>query len=211
MALSLGVVLSARLWAFPEASRQTRVACVACHANPAGGAELTDAGKAYAAKKKTPIEPTGRKAEYVGSDRCRMCHLGQHQSWSETPHARALTNLSAADSVAVATMAAKLKVRLERSAAETEACVRCHVTGFHLAGGYPTADSARAVSLARVGCESCHGPGSLHVYATLAEKKKVIDGAPNSRLCVQCHTAQTSPGFDFEHMVLRGAHPKKEG
>ena len=211
LALPMGLAVAAQLWAFPESARQTKRACVACHSNPAGGAELTDAGKAYATKKKVPAEAIGRKADYVGSARCGSCHTRLHQAWSETAHGRALANLMTADSSAIASMAGRLEVKLERPPAQSDGCVTCHVTGFHLPGGYPAADSALNVSLAAVGCESCHGPGGLHVYAPFVEKKTVIRRAVSAKLCTQCHTPQTHPDFKFEDMVMKGAHPRKEG
>ena len=207
------IVLSvaARLWAYPENARQTKRACAACHTNPAGGAELTEGGKAYQAKKKIPADATTKKAGYVGSARCRSCHVGQHQAWSETPHSRALAKLASADSAAIAGMAAKLKVKLEHPPVQTEACVVCHVTGFKLAGGYPGADSAATASLSAVGCESCHGPGSVHVTSAFSGKKTTIVRAVSEKVCTQCHTEQTSPGFDFGDMMMIGAHSKKDG
>jgi mono/diheme cytochrome c family protein len=71
------------------------------------------------------------------------------------------------------------------------------------------ADSAATASLSAVGCESCHGPGSLHVSAPFSMKKGVIQRVPSSRLCVQCHTAQTSPAFDYDALRMKGAHPKQ--
>jgi hypothetical protein len=206
----LGLGSAARLWAFPDDAKKTQRACVTCHTNPAGSRELTEGGKAYNAKKKIPIEIDARRADYVGSARCRSCHLGEHQSWSETRHGQALAHLAAADSVAVAAMAAKLKVKLVAPPEKTGACVVCHVTGMALPGGYPGADSAATASLSAVGCESCHGPGSLHVSAPFSMKKTVIQRVPSARLCAQCHTAQTSPAFDYDALRMKGAHPKSD-
>jgi hypothetical protein len=106
-------------------------------------------------------------------------------------------------------MAAKLKVELKGPAAENDACVVCHVTGFRLAGGFPAADSAKNAALGAVGCESCHGPGGKHVLAALAEKKKTINRSVTEKLCVQCHTPVISPKFDFEDAKKRGVHRLK--
>jgi hypothetical protein len=207
--LALATV-AAPLWGFPEHSRQTQRACASCHSNPAGGAELTDAGKAFKGKKKIPAAAVARHADYVGSARCRSCHLGEHQAWSDTRHGHALEHLAAADSAAVAAMAGRLGVTLKAPPTQTEACVVCHVTGFRLTGGFPAADSAANAALAVVGCESCHGPGSLHVSAPFSQKKNVIQRAVPASLCAQCHTAKTSPEFDYAAMVMKGAHPKRE-
>src|SRR5262245_16902004 len=208
--LLLGVGATSRLWAFPDFARKTQRACVTCHGNPAGGGELTEGGKAYAAKKKVPAESEARRADYVGSGRCRSCHLAEHQSWSTTRHGSALANLAAADSAAVAAMAAKLKVKLTTPPEKTDACVVCHVTGMSLPGGYPGADSTAHANLSAVGCESCHGPGSLHVSAPFSMKKTVIQRVPSAKLCMQCHTGVTSPAFDYDSTRMKAAHPKQE-
>src|SRR5262249_42071831 len=47
-------------------------------------------------------------------------------------------------------------------------CVVCHVVGFGTTGGY--ADEQTTAHLKHVGCESCHGPGSVHVKAMAASQ-----------------------------------------
>ena len=195
--------------AFPRFARATKAACAACHANPAGGLELTDAGKAFKADS-TKVPAAGAAgAEYVGSTRCRMCHSAQAQSWATTPHAHAFEPLKAAHDAIVAAMARRLHAEVKGKASESEACVVCHVTGFQLAGGYPAADSTKNASLANVTCEACHGPGSRHLAAPISMKKKMINRAVTASLCTQCHTPAMSPGFNFEGFRKRGVHAMK--
>ena len=203
----IGVSLAVHAWAFPQYARQTKLACVTCHANPAGGADLKAAGKAFKADMtKAPAADTAKAAEYVGINKCKMCHLKQYKEWHETRHASALVNLQKADAKAAADMSAKLKVELKGSPAQTEGCVGCHVTGFHLAGGYPAADSAKTAAVSNMTCEGCHGPGSLHAAAPVAMKKTLINKAVSANMCMQCHTAVTSPAFKFEEYAKRGVH-----
>jgi hypothetical protein len=197
--------LAAQAWAFPSITMKTKAACAACHVSPAGGAELTAAGKAYGAEKKVP-EAKVAGAEYVGSKKCMMCHPKQHKSWAETAHAKAFTNLKAATGEPVAAFAKAMGVELKGKAAESDACVGCHVTGFKMAGGYPAADSTKNVALAAVGCEGCHGPGSKHVTAPMAEKKKAIYGTVSAKMCMDCHTAAASPKFDYAEFKKKGVH-----
>lgn len=206
LAAGVGVTLALHAWAFPEVARQTKLACAACHANPAGGVDLTDAGKVYKADMKPPSAAVAKAAEYVGVNKCKMCHLKQYKAWQETRHASALVNLRKADAKATADMAARLKVELKGPAAQNDACVGCHVTAFHLAGGFPAADSTKTAGVSNVTCEACHGPGSLHASAPAAEKKKFIAKAVGAAMCMQCHTPAMSPNFKYEEYVKRGVH-----
>jgi len=203
------LVAAGPLWAFPEIARETKTACVACHTNPAGGVGLTEAGAKYKSEKKAAAAQDAKQAEYVGSGKCKMCHLAEHKAWSESPHAKALTNLKAADAKAVAAVAGKMKVELKGAAAESALCVTCHVTGYELAGGYSAADSAKSAALGAVGCESCHGPGSLHLTAPKADKKKFIYKDVSAKMCTQCHTPAMTPDFNYDVMMKKGVHPKK--
>jgi hypothetical protein len=169
------------------------VAVVACFALAAGAA---DAPKP--------------KAEYVGSNKCKTCHIKQHKAWAETGHAKAFTKLETMDAQAAAEMAAKIKVELAGAAHKTDACVTCHVTGFQ-AGGFPAADSTKNANLAAVGCEACHGPGSAHVALKPAERKTeaaktTIKTTMTAEDCQKCHTADFTPKFDLDAMKAKGVH-----
>lgn len=205
----IGFVVAAPLWAFPEIARETTTPCVACHTNPAGGVGLTEAGTKYKAEKKATAARDAKQAEYVGSAKCKLCHMAEHKAWSESAHAKAFTNLKSADAKAVAAVAEKMKVELKGPATESADCVKCHVTGYELAGGYPAADNAKTDAVAAVGCESCHGPGSLHVAAPKAEKTKFIYKIVSAKMCTECHTPTMTPGFNYAEMVKKGVHPTK--
>ena len=200
------VGLAAHAAAFPQFARDTKLACSTCHMIPAGGPDLTDAGKAYKADKKAPAAGAAKAAEYVGIGKCKMCHYKQYKAWLETPHSHALSNLKNADPKAAAEMAGKLKVELTGNPASNDACVVCHVAGFQLAGGYTAADTSKVATLGNVTCEACHGPGSLHVAAAAADKKKLINRNVTANLCMQCHTSVTSPKFNFEEFKAKGVH-----
>jgi len=138
--------------------------------------------------------------------KCKMCHMKQFKAWAETPHAKAWAGLKNADPKKAGEMSAMLKIELKGSPSTTDGCVTCHVTGFHLAGGYPAADSAKTAVVSNMTCEGCHGPGSLHASAPMAEKKKFINRMVSAKLCTQCHTPALSPNFKYEEYVKRGVH-----
>jgi hypothetical protein len=197
LAAASPIAFAVHVYAYPQAARTTKAACASCHANPAGGAELTAAGTAFKADPAKAPE-AGQPVAYAGTEKCKMCHMKQYKAWQSTKHAGALAALKAAPDTVVAAVAAKLGVKLEGAAASADGCVGCHVTGFQLPGGYPAADSAKTAAVAMVGCEACHGPGSKHVTAPMADKKKLINKAVGANLCMQCHTPVMSPGFKFE-------------
>ncbi|HET9326200.1 MAG TPA: cytochrome c family protein [Candidatus Eisenbacteria bacterium] len=196
-----------KLWAYPETARQQKAAaCASCHTNVAGGAALNEAGAAFKADNAKAVAAAAKAAQYVGVNKCKMCHVKQHKAWATTAHAKAWAGLKKTTPEKAAEMATALKVEIKGSPATTEGCVSCHVTGFQLAGGYPQADTAKAANVVNVTCEGCHGPGSLHVTAPAAEKKKTINRAVTANMCKQCHTPATSPKFDFAEYSKRGVH-----
>jgi predicted CXXCH cytochrome family protein len=205
----VGAVLgvSATAFALPQFARETKAACAACHANPAGGADLTDAGKGYKTEKKSP---TGEApvAEYVGVNKCRACHISQFKSWQASKHAKAFGMLKATSPEQLTAMAAALNVEVKGDPSTDDNCVVCHVTGFQLPGGFPGADSTKHAALSNVTCENCHGPGSKHVSAATADKKKFINRGAGAMLCAGCHTAAMSPAFKFEEYKAKIVHWK---
>jgi Cytochrome c554 and c-prime len=76
-------------------------------------------------------------------------------------------------------------------------CIPCHTVGFQTQSGYRR--EFGSLKLVNVGCESCHGPGSLH-----AEQRR--SGAPsldNFRTlgagdCQKCHHGEFSRPFEWE-------------
>ncbi len=138
--------------------------------------------------------------DYVGVNKCKMCHMKEYKAWAETKHAHALENLKAADAATIAKMAELLKVEVKDHPETNAECVHCHVTGYKKAGGYSAAaDSAKNAGVAFVACEACHGPGTKHMAVPMSDKegrKKAILH-PTAETCQGCHTAEISPKFDF--------------
>src|SRR5512147_2607690 len=145
--LMLLVSVTGAAWAFPRFARLTKKDCATCHANVAGGAALTDAGKAFKADTTKAPAANVEGATYVSNAKCKMCHLTEYKSWQTTPHAKALDMLKSADAAKVTEMSTRLGVKLTAPAAESPECLQCHVTGHGLAGGYPGADSTKTAAL----------------------------------------------------------------
>ncbi|HIL80684.1 MAG TPA: redoxin domain-containing protein [Myxococcales bacterium] len=125
-------------------------------------------------------------ADYVGSDACQSCHLAEFATWGSSPHAHSLTSLAT-----------------ENKTNDGD-CLACHTTGYGRQGGFPAeGDANRHVDLARVGCESCHGPGSNHVAEGSAKLGSIIslgdkcDSCVILQICGSCHDEANDSDFTF--------------
>jgi hypothetical protein len=105
------------------------------------------------AQTKHPIQIQFPDAKYVGSEACKKCHPFAFQVWQKSKHAQGFNTLVAAT-----------RPKLRQFDGE---CVVCHVIGFDYLTGYRNEQATP--HLKDVGCESCHGPGSIH-----ADKKNPL-------------------------------------
>jgi len=128
---------------------------------------------------------------YAGAAECAGCHEPQAKQWSRTPHASAF---------------ALLQRGQEGLDASQPECLLCHTVGFGAQGGY--VNKARTPQLRGVQCESCHGPGRAHVQAARAGRPHTGDiaRAVPRTACVKCHTAEKSPGFNYERSLASVRH-----
>ncbi|MFL5329536.1 MAG: multiheme c-type cytochrome [Gemmataceae bacterium] len=86
---------------------------------------------------------------FIGSDKCKMCHEqdGVWAKYKKTAHFHAYETL----------VKKAVKPTLRQYDGE---CIVCHAVGFLNNTGF--VDEKKTPHLENVGCESCHGPGSLH-------------------------------------------------
>jgi Cytochrome c554 and c-prime len=139
---------------------------------PVVGAAAAPAGAAAAPASAGP---------FVGSDACRACHAKEGADWAASGHASALLTLDG------------------RPSGGDASCLRCHVTGHGVTGGFASRESTPA--LASVGCESCHGAGRDHVTRTSVPYGKVTVAT-----CTTCHDRANSPKFDVYSYLPRVDH-----
>jgi len=146
-----------------------------------------------AAFKTKPVSaPAKGEAKYVGMAVCDDCHPDEVKHWKTTKHAGAWKTL------------------VDRGQEFDFDCIGCHVTGYDKPGG---ANLGFNEPLRDVQCETCHGPGSLHVDLGGTEKPAKIARKPADDLCAtQCHTKEHSDTFDLapylRDIVGEGHAPK---
>ncbi|MXY99190.1 hypothetical protein F4Y93_00570, partial [Candidatus Poribacteria bacterium] len=119
------------------------------------------------------LEQTAKNG-YTSADACRNCHEQEYLQWSATRHAFAFETL------------------LQKERYFDPNCVGCHTTGFGYATGFQI-ENHETSTLRGVQCETCHGPGKQHVGNP---KKTNIRLAADTSLCLECHDAKHSPGFE---------------
>jgi hypothetical protein len=90
--------------------------------------------------------PGNGEPTYIGSKACSKCHDRAYDIWLKSDHAHAYKTLVDAK-----------RPSLRQYDGE---CIVCHTVGFRYKTGFQ--DEVSTPLLKDVGCESCHGPGSLH-------------------------------------------------
>ena len=126
------------------------------------------------------------KSPYLGEQKCKVCHIDQHEKWSQSEHAKAFA-------------------KLEAVGKEFDShCVGCHVVGFLQPGGY--LDLGLSSHLTGVQCENCHGGARKHA-AKAGQVPTPNKGMSKEQICGQCHVREHSPSFNLETYWPQVAHP----
>ncbi len=117
-----------------------------------------------------------KDAKYVGSKKCRSCHLKEHKTWRKTKHYKTFE-------------------QLEGPEKKDPDCLKCHTTGYGKPGGFVSEKDTP--DLRSTGCESCHGPGGKHVVAAKSAPEtgkwdKKMSKTPAANTCVKCHNPHVS-------------------
>jgi len=118
--------------------------------------------------------PAKGQAAFVGNAACAECHAESFPVWDASKHHQAWKTLEEVGK----------QYHLN--------CTGCHVTGWEKPGGVCRLD--KVAGRENVGCESCHGPGSLHVEDPSSDN---VIAKPGQAVCVTCHNRENSPHFDF--------------
>jgi 2',3'-cyclic-nucleotide 2'-phosphodiesterase (5'-nucleotidase family) len=123
--------------------------------------------------------PTTTGASYVGTSACKDCHQEAYDKWLLTKHGHAWETLEKAET----------GTRYGWPVTAYPDCVRCHTVGYGYQSGFVNPE--KTPDLRSVGCEECHGPGSVHVETTAREDIQRSD----INTCLTCHDFEQSPDF----------------
>lgn len=160
--------------------------------------------------------------EYVGTNKCKKCHIKEYKSWKETRKAKTFDTLKPGEA-----SEAKQKAKIDpaKDYTKDEGCLACHATGFGRPGGYfiPDPNDEKAVKKAKkleaAGCESCHGPGSAYIklFKEIKKSKRTYKIEElyavgltkiEAPVCTGCHNEKspTYKPFNFEEQKDKGLH-----
>jgi len=123
-----------------------------------------------------PVAKPGR-ATFVGQKACASCHKEATAFWKKTVHASAWGTL----------VDGGKDLDLE--------CVSCHVTGYGEVGGSALGFTR---NLESVQCETCHGPGSIHVAEKGLEDPPAVRVETPETTCLGCHNEKHSDTFAYD-------------
>lgn len=162
---------------------------------------------------------------YVGSKKCKKCHIKEHKSWAKTRMGQAFEILKPGTHKEAKE---KFNIEVDKDYTADTKCLKCHTTGFGEPGGYavPVPGNKKSIRTAKklegVGCECCHGPGSEYVKIfdeILKSKRKYkveeLYAAGLRKVdestCKSCHNEESPtimPGdsFDYQKRKDEGTH-----
>jgi hypothetical protein len=130
----------------------------------------------------------GPQTPYVGIEACEDCHETEYARYREfAKKSRSFDSIK------------KMQRRL--TVAEFRSCFECHTTGYGKPGGFRS--ERETPNLRNAGCETCHGPGGLHVRTGRAED---IKGNLTAADCENCHNTERIKAFKYVPLIFGGGH-----
>ncbi|MGR3178077.1 MAG: multiheme c-type cytochrome [Candidatus Anammoxibacter sp.] len=149
--------------------------------------------------------------QFVGTAGCKKCHDREVKEWRESKHGKAFERLQLPKSKKekkkrkrlFSKLNKKLKEKLDpkKDYSNDKKCLPCHTVGYEKKGGFKSIEETP--ELKNVGCENCHGPGSIYRAIhldkddsfTRAEVKEAGQtyGSLDEKVCRKCHDNPDSP------------------
>jgi 2',3'-cyclic-nucleotide 2'-phosphodiesterase (5'-nucleotidase family) len=134
------------------------------------------------------VQKDAKAAVYVGTERCVECHEEAYEFWKKTKHANAWETLESQNKHFDLT------------------CIGCHTIGYEKPGGF--CRIKEVAGREDVGCENCHGPGSIH--AKDQDASSITLKAPESTCASECHVPEHSDAFVYEQYLREITGPGHE-
>jgi hypothetical protein len=168
---------------------------------------LASAGLAGSAR----ADDAAEKPQYVGAESCaKLCHKTEKQGsqlsiWEESSHAKAFQVLASPKALEVG------KAKGIDNPQQSNACLKCHVTGHGVSDDLKDAKFSHEEG---VGCEACHGAGSLYKKRSVMKDRDAAVAAglviPDEKTCLKCHNKEspTFKPFDYKERYAKIAHAK---
>ena len=129
-----------------------------------------------------------KAARFIGSDKCQECHEEAYAFWKKTKHAEAWKTLE------------------DDNKHFDLTCIGCHTVGYQKPGGFCRIKDVGV--LKDVGCENCHGPGSIH--AGDKDSDSIVLAAPEETCASACHVPEHSDGFVYAKYLREITGPGHE-
>ena len=177
---------------------------------PRGSAEESRAAQELAAyEKRIPTlvasceaeivceEPAPDAPVYVGAASCRGCHTKAYDFWSAQKVESEGKDKEGKMVKRTLSHASAWQTLVDEKKDKDRTCIGCHSVGFKIPGGY--CRSSDVGDFKGVQCESCHGPGSLHVQSGGASEH--ISKVVQETTCRGCHQVPhipTTESFVYE-------------
>jgi hypothetical protein len=146
-------------------------------------------------------DSTSKKHAFIGVDACAPCHKTEKQGkqleiWKNSKHAEAFKTLQTekADKIAA-------ELGHTTPAAETEDCLKCHVSGFDVDKSLL---GAKFKIEEGVQCETCHGAGEDYKSLKIMKSREesiahgLIVHDTIEAYCVSCHNPESPTYVPFE-------------
>ncbi|MFC2084579.1 multiheme c-type cytochrome, partial [Bacteroidota bacterium] len=156
--------------------------------------------------------------KFVGTKTCAMCHKKEKDGeqlkiWGESKHANAFKTLQTVEADKIAK-----EKGVGDKAAESEACLKCHVSGYNVDS---TLIGKKFKIEDGVQCETCHGPGEKYKSKKTMQNhtKAVANGMTDFSkkkdievFCKTCHNVEspTFTEFNFKERWGKIKHYRPE-
>ena len=134
---------------------------------------------------------------YVGANSCQGCHAQAFAFWREQKVESEGKDKDGNVTLRTLSHASAWQTLVADKKDKDRTCIGCHSVGFNEPGGY--CRSSDVGDFKGVQCESCHGPGSLHVQSGGAPQH--INRVVKESTCRGCHQVPhipTTESFVYE-------------